>query len=65
METRRAGGVMVHPFRPWSKRQRRVGGQWQPTSKLEFCQIVKKKKKKKDSLPSWEYRQAVTGGAEI
>lgn len=43
METRRAGGVMAHPSRQGSKRQRVVGGQWQPASKLEFCQTVRKR----------------------
>lgn len=43
METRRAGGVMVHPSVQWSKRQRGVGGQWQPASKAEFCHTVRKR----------------------
>lgn len=34
---------MVHPFRQGSKRQRGVGAQWQPASKLEFCQTVRKR----------------------
>lgn len=59
METRRAKRVVVHPSRLWSKRQSGVGGQWQPASKLEFCQTDKQ-----DSLPSWECMQAIIGGAE-